>query len=354
MRKTLQELAFYIQHLLPRDIPEAYEIAPILRDISDEESIRKGVLAFRDFLVRFYDCLIADGDLYDKPKKAPHLYADNTNINTYYPFLGNIANIFASIGHNGVPVEDGSLLMLNAAEYPSAGRNIFNLNLPDKKVIESLRFLNKCGICFDGIDLDALKPDLPSVQTLKISYLDNPLMLVGMKALETACRELNISGDEHMLLRCDYRALKKDWGEPALFLEDTLKPLSNDVRKFALRIHQRFLDRKLKCTVSTMNLYIRFIYSYRGKEVIRLNVSLNNGYDIGLRAKHTHEYAAAIEKFSEWLKQKIAKGYGCGKKRGLTDSCDGGCRGIRVPLNDSILDISSDVEAWFEQELMML
>ena len=179
-------------------------------------------------------------------------------------------------------------------------------------------------------------------------------MLLGLKVLATAGCELKVSGDEHYLLQCDYRIIKNDIVDTVSFLVDSLKPLSVDVQKFVLQLHQRFMDKKLKCVVSKMNLYIRFIYSYKVKEVIRLNVSLNNGYDIGIRAKNAHKYTDTIEKFPVWLQEKIRKGYGCGKKLGLTASCNGGCRGIRIPLDESLIDARDDIETWFDLELSFL
>lgn len=41
----------------------------MFKGIVDEESVRNGVIAFRDFLCLVCDHLIADGSLYDKPPK---------------------------------------------------------------------------------------------------------------------------------------------------------------------------------------------------------------------------------------------------------------------------------------------
>lgn len=34
--------------------------------------------------------------------------------------------------------------------------------------------------------------------------------------------------------------------------------------------------------------------------------------------------------------------------------CDGGCRGLPILLNDSILDLRDDIKTWFDQELACL
>ncbi|MDF2989457.1 MAG: hypothetical protein K0R50_4967, partial [Eubacterium sp.] len=53
------------------------------------------------------------------------------------------------------------------------------------------------------------------------------------------------------------------------------------------------------------------------------------------------------------LQELIAKGYGCGRKREI-GHCDGGCRGLPISLDDSVLDIRNDIETWFDQELSCL
>jgi len=351
MRKTLKDMAQYLKKLIPAEIPKVYAINPIFEKIADEKYIRKGILAFRDFLCRLCDRLIIEGDSYDKPKKDAHALADNTSIPINYPFLSNIRAILSNIGSNGVLSENSDSLLLNGNQSPAAGGNIFNLKLPDSKIAECLRFLTACGICIDGMDLSAKKTDISKLESLVISYPDNPAMLTGLKVLTIAQSELHTCGGEDVLLRCDYRALNTNAVEAVCFLKDTIRSLSIDIQNFILQLHQRCLDKGLKCVAEIMNFYIRFKYFYKSKELWRLNVSLNNGYNISIKANNTYQYADTIEKFPVCLQKKIAKGYGCGKKRGLTDSCDGGCRGFRIPLDDSIIEISGDIETWFDMEL---
>jgi len=50
------------------------------------------------------------------------------------------------------------------------------------------------------------------------------------------------------------------------------------------------------------------------------------------------------------LKKIISKGYGFEKKR-LGELCQKGCHGFKIPLDDSILDISRDIEIWIDNEV---
>lgn len=130
-----------------------------------------------------------------------------------------------------------------------------------------------------------------------------------------------------------------------------MKPLSANVQDFILQLHQRYLDKGLKCDVEIKDLWIKIKYSYKRNEIWAINASLNNGYQINVKAKNTHKYADAIEKLPLFLQEMIEKGYGCGKKRGISDCCDGGCRGFRISLDDSIIDIRNAIETWLDTEL---
>lgn len=68
-QKPISEMAKYIKTLIPANIPENYALKPMFISIAHEENIRKGVVAFRDFLLLFCDRLISDGHLYVKLKK---------------------------------------------------------------------------------------------------------------------------------------------------------------------------------------------------------------------------------------------------------------------------------------------
>jgi len=50
------------------------------------------------------------------------------------------------------------------------------------------------------------------------------------------------------------------------------------------------------------------------------------------------------------LQMKIAEGYGCYRKMGRK-CCQGDCQGIRLPLDDSLIEMKSDIEIWLDNEL---
>lgn len=155
-----------------------------------------------------------------------------------------------------------------------------------------------------------------------------------------------------ILLRCDYRVLENNEIDDVIsIIKDTMNPLSANVQDFILQLHQCYLDKRLKCNVEIKDLWIKIKYSYKSKEIWGINVSLNNGYQINIKAKNTLKYADTIEKFPSSIQEMIEKGYGCGIKRGISDHCNGGCQGFRFSLDDSIIDIRNTIETWLDTEL---
>lgn len=67
---TIRDMADFIKNIIPPDIPEVYTLKASIKHVSGEETIRKGVAAFRDLLCLICDRLIADGSKYDKPAKS--------------------------------------------------------------------------------------------------------------------------------------------------------------------------------------------------------------------------------------------------------------------------------------------
>ena len=74
------------------------------------------------------------------------------------------------------------------------------------------------------------------------------------------------------------------------------------------------------------------------------------GYCIFVRTKKTDKYSDVIEKFPLYLQEKIAQGYGCDRKL-RNERCQGGCQGIRIPLDDSLIEMKQDIEIWLDNEL---
>ncbi|HEY8390524.1 MAG TPA: hypothetical protein VIL26_06220 [Clostridia bacterium] len=348
MKKTLRDLARYLNEILVPQTQENYAINPVYTDalLCAEQDIREGVGAFRSFLARLYDTLYDKGDVYDISKKNPHGNENRTTLSIYYPFLHNLRIILIRIGYFGVLDQNEQALV--------CGNNVFNEKQTVAKNLECLRFLSDCGLSIEGMDINLKKQDLKEIKTIKITYPDNPAMLTGMKVMAISEGKYGTLVNQDVFLRCDYRAIKKDKTDELFILKDTIRSLSLDVQNFILHLHQRYLDKGLKCVVEIKGFHVYIKYCYKRQDVWGINASLNNGYHINVKPTKINEYAEIIKAFPEVLQKIIEKGYGCGRKRKEIGHCDGGCHGLHIPLDDSVLDIKNHIETWFDQEVEFL
>lgn len=364
-QKPIGEIARYIKNLIPANIPDTYAVKPMFKSVASEENIRNGVVAFRDFLYLFCDRLISDGHLYVKPTLNPKSVTD-------YPFLYTVTDLLADIGYCGKPDENGK--SLRVTEMPSFTASIDekgNVKSPRNsavKLMECMRFLVLCGFVFTGIDLEAKTVAVSDIQLLKVSYPNAPILLTGLKAMSIADIELRTKRyktdyNHDNLLRCDYRLIKAEDTDVQDVLKDFLHPFPDKIQKFALELHQHYVNMGMTCVALISTFDIHFAYSYikntrrvlSPRDVYQLRVwefalSVRHGYCLVVRAKNTDKYADVIDKFPLALQERIAKGYGCDRKL-YNEPCQGGCQGIRIPLDDSIYEISRDIETWLGEEL---
>jgi len=334
VQPPISEYAKYMKNLIPANIPETYTLKPMFKDVASDENIRNGIIAFRDFLHLFCDRLISDGDMYAKPKK--------TNNPDSYPFLHDVNQLLIHIGYHGELAQSGgSLLVTETAPKISAS-----------KQKECLRFLNLCGFVFTGDDF------------MEVMYPNAPILLTGLKALSISSKELYVQfvNNAHNLFRCDYMAMQAEDVEMLDVLKDILYPLPEKIQKFAFELHRRYIDMGMTCATLYDNA-VHFVYAYTAqsrkalsardiysKRIWQFHYSMKYGFSIFVRAKKADKYADVIAKFPLPLQEKISKGYGCDRKL-YGERCQGGCQGIRIPLDDSIVDMKQDIEIWLDNEM---
>jgi len=328
--KPISEVATYKKNLIPANIPDTYALKPMFANIASEENIRRGVIAFKDFLHLFFDRLTEEGHLYAKPPKKPASIAD-------YPFLHNITNLLVDIGYYSKLSESGDSLLIT--ELPSCAAP--KPKIPASTKAECLRFLTFCGFAFTDSE---------------VSYPSNPILLTGLKALSVADMELRTTRrywNDNNLLRCDYRLMKAESSDMLDVLKDLIHPLPEKLQEFAVRLHQRYTNMGMTCVLTIRGnvslSYAKSTQDIYSKRVWEFSYSLKDGYCLYVRAKKTKKYADVIEKFPSYLQEKIANGYGCDRKRG--EPCQYSCQGICLPLDDSILEVAKDIEIWLDSEI---
>jgi len=324
LRKPLRDFANHLKEII-QDIPANYAICPIYKSIADEENIRNGVLAFRDFLSQFFDYVSANADLHDKPKPNANRVWGGINFTMDYPFLRDMSAILMHIGIHGKLNARGDALVLSGEELLSA--------LKKAKVSKAaiyLQYLTDCGIEFFGIDLETEKPNLSKAPILEVSYPDNSAMLIGLKIMANAQLEINkkrfkvgtwacVNTIDNVFLRCDYKALMEEEVEQISLIKDIIKPFPAETQELVLKLHQRLLDSNFKCEITTgrnsgMGFYL--LYAYKKKPKFVMNASwvigiTPNNCGIKLDAKNASKYSDLFEKFPSDLLELIKTGTGC-------------------------------------------
>ncbi|MCL2003864.1 MAG: hypothetical protein FWG72_07675 [Oscillospiraceae bacterium] len=354
MQKPISEYAGYMKNLIPAHIPETYALNPVFENIAGGEDIRNGVIAFRDFLYLFCDRLVSDGHLYAQPRK--------TRSPADYPFLHHMNHLLIDIGYHGRLAESGDSLLVTDIPSFTVSKN----KIPVSQQAECLRFLALCGFAFAGMDLDAKTPNISEARPLEVSYPSRPVLPAGLKALSVAEMELRTerrySNDDN-LLRCDYRLIKAGETDALDILKDYIHPLPENVRRFALDLHQRYTGMGITCAANKRDgihiAYANLPKSRRAlsprdvydRRVWEFAVSVRHGYCLVVRAKRAAVYAEVIGSFPAYLQEKITQGYGCDRKL-RNERCQGGCQGIRIPLDDSIVDMKRDIEIWLDNETL--
>jgi len=349
MQKPLRYIAQHLKNIILSEMLGVYEAKPMFTDVFSNETIQNGINAHRGFLHKLCNYLFINGDKHDKPKKIAHPFSDRVSLPSNYPFLKYIENVLVGIAVNGELNISNDVLMVDSVKFRTDLAKI-----PIIKVAECMGCLSDNGFCFSRIDLTGSKVNFTS-EIFEVSYPENPALLTGIKIMSKAKFIFEGTGIYGILLRCDYRAVLRDELKSSCFLKDMIRPLPIENQEYILELHNRYLSTGFQCTVNIVDeLCIRFFYLYKRKEIWSIIISANNGYELAVRSKHTDEYDGIVEKFHPYLRDKISKGYGCDKKREPNSYCQGGCKGYRISLTDSLSHISNDLVTWIDNELLFV
>jgi hypothetical protein len=328
-------------------------LKPVFKCVADDDIVRKGVIAFRDFLNLFYDRLISDGDLHFKLQKNPKSMAD-------YPFLNDFITLLIDMGYHGKMSDGGDSLLINEIPLFAASKP----KVPGSRQIAAMRFLSLCGFVFSGIDLEAKSLNLSATRLPEATYPGNPGLLIGLKAMSIADTELRVerSQNDNIFMRCDYRVMKAEGTDAIDILTDLIHPLPVQIQNFALDLHRHYINAGMTCVtiISTFDVHLAYSFTKNSRRdlsardiyylrVWEFAISLRHGFCLVVRSRNTDKYADVVKNFHFSLRDKIAQGYGCDRKL-RNERCQGGCQGIRIPLDESIYGIRQDVEMWLDKE----
>jgi len=208
---TLGDMARHLQSLLPVEIPVNYPIKPMFTNIEIEENIRNGMVALLDFMRLFYGLLAEISKQYDKPKPQSRL-GKTPSIAVDFPFIYHARSILLNIGYNS-KLNDNVLSFcgiktLNPIICCEGMEATTKISMP--KLISCIGFLNDCGMYFEGLDFDTPSHCMADDRPIEVTYPDNPVVLVGLKIMAVAQRDLQWKTKDEVFLRCDYHALASD------------------------------------------------------------------------------------------------------------------------------------------------
>ena len=281
MNKTLSHMAQYLQNLLPTGAPANYSIKPIFANIEREENIRRGVFAFKDFMSLIYELLINDGKRYEKPGLMTRKSGRNPSLAVDFPFIYHVRSVLFNIGYHsilgGEALTFSGLKTLAPVICCEGMEATTKISAP--KLISCLRFLNECGMYFEGFDLDAEKPCMASQRLIEVTYPDNPDVFTGLKIMAIAQRDLPWKTNDEIFLRCDYNALSNEDVDAMDALKNLIRPLPSEIQEQVIHLHQKSMENGLSCTVKT-GLKNSFTYARKKNVLWEMSSSFANGYQI--------------------------------------------------------------------------
>lgn len=355
MQLAISDLAKLLKNLIPVMIPKTYAIDVMFQNIASEETIRSGVLAYRSFMYDLCDFLINDPDLSKVPKKGKEKLSDETTLTVEFPFVNSIKSVLMNISEYGILSENSDTIKLKDWYLLSSKRS-YNKNSTSKisasQMLKCMKVLSACGMGFHGIDLTVKKLDVASIHDIEVTYPENPMMFIGLKALGMAQMEKCSRKNDDILLRCDYRMLQKTQDDISHLVDEFVHPLPQNLENFIKESHHHYLKKGMSCDVELGSLCTQLVYYYGKKPLWRFSYSLHNGYRLVVKTKNTSKYESVVEGFSSDLKEKIFKGYGCDRKSGVGHgNCQKGCEGYRFSLDDSLLEQREEIRLWLDSEI---
>jgi len=351
MQTQLSGMAAYLQKLLPQSIPTEFEIDPMFTDEMDADAIRKGVPAFKDFLHVLYERVMTEGDALVPPPKDGQGTKDSHHADypAAFQFMRSLMIVVSNLGLLGTFNDTRDALLLDNDESFTVANRLSYTKMPNKRKLQCLRLLTDCGLRIDGFDLLSKVPTTTHTP-LVVTYPPNPQMLAGLKAMALAQDKVGTKYQGAILHRCDYTALANKKPDPLAMLQTLLSSINTHAREFMLALHNNYMAHGFKCD-TYIGYGTRYEYFCRSKELWRFNMTSNNGAYITIKAMNTDKYPELVKKLPKHLQERITVGYGCGKKMGITDHCDSGCRGYFIPLDNAIAKIGSIVQEWLDAEV---
>ena len=223
MKKDLSYVCNYLKALVIPDMPDDFVVAEKFKHGLTEDEIRKGILAFRDFLYVLFDKLAADKDKIDVKTGSKYdidgYIGDNGDGNIFkcFPSICDLGIILFSLGFHGIlETSHENKLTVNSEDLftvisPKSERWYSLVKMSDDRKLEMFHLLSDFGLRFDGADF-LEEVDFSKVKQFDIAYEKNNYFIVGLKMIAEAAANVKSPyiGLSGTFLRCDFYPLANE------------------------------------------------------------------------------------------------------------------------------------------------
>jgi len=253
---TLSHVCDYHKALIIPGMPDDFVVAERFRNGLTDEEIRKGFIAFREFLYNFYDRLSENRNNIDAITGIKYdPYGDtsdngNGNINHCFPIFRDIAYTLFALGIFGRLDKSEMKLNLNGKDmlapicpmtekYPKKYNMILRMNVGRK--CEVFQLLSDLGLNFTGVN-STKDIDFSQIDAFNVSSDINNFLVIGLKLIAEATA--NNSAYYKMtnmfwpvLLKCDFYPLAN--AKPKKYtarLKECISPQQPEVKEWIMKI----------------------------------------------------------------------------------------------------------------------
>ena len=220
MKKDLTSICDYMKKLVIPYTPDDFVVAAPFRHGLTDKELRKGIEAFREFLIDFYNYLAENKEKIDV--KTGYRYDINGawngtgSINGAFPIFCDMSHILVNFGMNGRLEADGKTLRVYYGDLSNVicerSHKYMALEKKSKeRKLELIHILSVLGLRFDGKDFST-GVSFPKAEDFAITSEKNELFALGLKliseaAVNTKYQYYLVNMLQGAFLRCDFYPL---------------------------------------------------------------------------------------------------------------------------------------------------
>ena len=225
-KKDLSYLCDYFKAFVISDLPDDFSVAESFRHGLADNELRKGMMAFRDFLRTLFDTIRKNKDKIDVTRgRRYNPYGTpgdrgTASVKDCFPVFFDLTIILLTLGFHGkltgLTAGAGVQLSVRGEDMltfvdPITEKYQSVIRMSGERKLEMFHLLSEAGLHFDGADFSR-EVDFSKIETFYIASIKNDLFAVGLKLIaEAMINNKNYYKLENLffsiLLRGDYSPL---------------------------------------------------------------------------------------------------------------------------------------------------